>query len=332
MTETAETTNGASKKKALTQKEAEKLEQQAPLDRWPSKPKTLLLSDITVNDKLNARGAGKPIDTEDESFKNLLANISERGITSPVFVWDQSGPGGTKYELVAGFRRFAAAKILGYEKIDTRVFELSSELEAYALNGVENIVREDLRPYDRAMRFALMKKRFKVTNEQIAKTFGLSDSYVGNLVRMAEKLGPAQLRHWQKTENAYHLCKRLAKLSKEEQDSDPEWIEVIGALTGPSSGTGRGKTRASGEIAFRGRRPVSDFLAAIDRKDREGNFLPMRVNVPRTADLPGGFMDIEKIKDPRLAFRTAVRFVASMWPPGNQSFFELEEPEEEDEE
>lgn len=103
----------------------------------------------------------------------------------PVIVRAGSGGGGGAYELVAGERRWRAAKLAGLTEIPTLVKELSDEESAeWAI--VENVQREDLNPIERAWAFRAMMDRFGLTAGQVAERAGLERSSVANFVRLTE--------------------------------------------------------------------------------------------------------------------------------------------------
>jgi len=113
----------------------------------------------------------------DESLNELAQSIREYGVVQPIIV-KKSIKG---YELVAGERRTKAAKIAGLVTIPAIVKEFSDE-EMMEIALLENIQREDLNPIDEANSIANILRIRNLTQEEFAKKFGKSRSYITNLL------------------------------------------------------------------------------------------------------------------------------------------------------
>jgi ParB family chromosome partitioning protein len=115
------------------------------------------------------------------ALERLADSIRRSGLMQPVIV----RPVGGGYELVAGERRWRAAKIAGLERIPALVRSLSdSDSAEWAL--VENLQREDLDPIERAFALRALGERFGLTHAEIGERIGLERSSVANLVRLTE--------------------------------------------------------------------------------------------------------------------------------------------------
>ncbi len=122
---------------------------------------------------------------DESGIAGLAESIKHSGMMQPVIVRAHGG----EYELVAGERRWRAAKLAGLTTIPALVRELSDENAAeWAL--VENIQREDLNPMDRAFALRALCDRFSLTQEELARRVGLERPSVANLLRLTE-LEPA---------------------------------------------------------------------------------------------------------------------------------------------
>ncbi len=122
---------------------------------------------------------------DDAGVAGLAESIKHSGLMQPVIVRKS----GSRFELVAGERRWRAAMLAGLEVIPALVRDLSDELAAeWAL--VENIQREDLNPMDRAFALKAMAERFSLTQDELARRVGLERPSVANLMRLTE-LEPA---------------------------------------------------------------------------------------------------------------------------------------------
>jgi len=123
---------------------------------------------------LQVRGLIKP-----ESLVDLVESIKAHGILEPLVV--AKTPAG--YQIVAGERRWRAAKIIGLPKIPVIVKETSTQgMLEMAL--VENVQREDLNPIERALGFQRLLDEFNLTVTEISKRIGKSPAYVSNTLRL----------------------------------------------------------------------------------------------------------------------------------------------------
>jgi ParB family chromosome partitioning protein len=114
-----------------------------------------------------------------DSLNDLVASIRESGILEPLVV--AKTPAG--YQLIAGERRWRAAKIVGLSSVPVIVKETTAR-EMLELAIVENVQREDLNPIERAQAFERLIEEFGLPVSEIAKRIGKSDSYVSNTLRL----------------------------------------------------------------------------------------------------------------------------------------------------
>ena len=120
----------------------------------------------------------QPLKTFNESsLKELADSIKEYGIIEPVIV-KKSVKG---YELIAGERRTKAAKLAGLETIPAVIKDFNDQ-EMMEIALIENIQREDLNPIDEAFAYQKIIELSKMTQEEFAKKFGKSRSYVTNML------------------------------------------------------------------------------------------------------------------------------------------------------
>ncbi|SHH29380.1 chromosome segregation DNA-binding protein [Thermosyntropha lipolytica DSM 11003] len=116
---------------------------------------------------------------DEEKLAELAASIKENGVLQPILV--RSVPGG--YEIVAGERRFKAAKMAGLTRIPALVKEIADE-KAAEIALIENLQREDLNPVEEARALKNMLERFGYTQEELAERLGKSRAYIANAVRL----------------------------------------------------------------------------------------------------------------------------------------------------
>ncbi|KAA0444253.1 MAG: ParB/RepB/Spo0J family partition protein [Candidatus Thioglobus sp.] len=129
------------------------------------------------------RGKFQPRDDFDHDALNELANsISAQGVIQPLIVRKISYD---KYEVIAGERRWRAAKIAGLKEVPVIVREIDDRV-ALAIGLIENIQRESLTPLEEAKALQKLIEDFKMTHEEISQVVGRSRSSVSNLIRLLQ--------------------------------------------------------------------------------------------------------------------------------------------------
>ncbi len=130
----------------------------------------------------------QPRQQMDESkLQSLADSILQDGVMQPILVRDDAG--GEGYELIAGERRWRAAKLAGLTTVPGLIRNVKDEAAA-AWAMIENIHREDLNAIDRAIALSEMIKRFHLTQFDLATRVGMERSTVANLVRLLELAEP----------------------------------------------------------------------------------------------------------------------------------------------
>jgi ParB family chromosome partitioning protein len=124
-----------------------------------------------------------------ERLQELIDSIRVHGIIQPLIVRKN----GDKFELIAGERRWRAAKEVGLTEAPVIVREASDQ-DVLELALIENLQREDLNPIEEAQAFARLAREFKLMQEEIAKKVGKSRAAIANSMRLLE-LAP-QLQSW----------------------------------------------------------------------------------------------------------------------------------------
>ncbi|MEJ0010945.1 MAG: ParB/RepB/Spo0J family partition protein [Alphaproteobacteria bacterium] len=120
---------------------------------------------------------------DEEVLLELADSIEKNGIMQPIVV-RESGKAG-RYEIIAGERRWRAAKLAKLKHVPVIVRE-ASDAVALELALVENIQRQDLNPLEEAEGYARLMEEFSYTQEKLASTVGKSRSHVANLLRLRE--------------------------------------------------------------------------------------------------------------------------------------------------
>jgi ParB family chromosome partitioning protein len=129
---------------------------------------------------------------DEGALYELAESIKAQGIMQPILVRRlTSGPNDGKYEIIAGERRFKAAKIAGLDSVPVLVRDVPDEAAA-AMALIENIQREDLNPLEEAQGLQRLVKEFGLTHELAAQAVGRSRSAASNLLRLLNLAEPVQ--------------------------------------------------------------------------------------------------------------------------------------------
>jgi ParB family chromosome partitioning protein len=152
----------------------------------PGQPASLLLGDMVP-------GHYQPRTRMDEgALYELAESIKAQGIMQPILVRRLgSGDNAGKYEIIAGERRFRAARLAGLDSVPVLVKDVPDEAAA-AMALIENIQREDLNPLEEAQGLQRLIRDFGLTHEQAAQAVGRSRSAASNLLRLLNLADPVQ--------------------------------------------------------------------------------------------------------------------------------------------
>jgi ParB family transcriptional regulator, chromosome partitioning protein len=152
----------------------------------PGLPASLHLDDMVP-------GMYQPRTRMDEgALYELAESIKAQGIMQPILVRKLGeGPNAGKYEIIAGERRFRAARLAGLDSVPVLVRDVPNEAAA-AMALIENIQREDLNPLEEAHGLQRLIKDFGLTHEQAAQAVGRSRSAASNLMRLLNLAQPVQ--------------------------------------------------------------------------------------------------------------------------------------------
>ncbi|UNM06551.1 MAG: ParB/RepB/Spo0J family partition protein [Holosporaceae bacterium] len=156
--------------------------------------------------------------TEDE-LEQLAVSIESNGILQPLIVRQLEN---NQYEIIAGERRWRAAKKIGLDRVPVLVRDLTDE-EAQAVALVENVQRENLTPMEEARGYARIMKKMNISQEEAARMVGKTRVHVANTCRLlslpeavqemvdARALTPGHARTVVGLENAVDVATLIAK-------------------------------------------------------------------------------------------------------------------------
>lgn len=127
--------------------------------------------------------SGQPRKTFDqESLAELADSIATHGVLQPILV---RASGNGRYQIIAGERRWRAAKLAGLSEIPAVILD-RDDLAAAEIALVENLQREDLNPIEEALAFKSLSEEFGLTQEELSRRVGKSRSAVANATRLLE--------------------------------------------------------------------------------------------------------------------------------------------------
>ncbi|MBT3590128.1 MAG: ParB/RepB/Spo0J family partition protein [Candidatus Marinimicrobia bacterium] len=164
---------------ALIRPEPEQKRKQTPKKKNKPGVSQIPVKDIFSNPNQPRR------DFESGALEELIASIKEKGIITPVTV--RSIDNG--YELIAGERRWRAAKKLRLKSIPAYIITVSDAAEVMELALIENIQREDLNPLEEAEGYAVLNSQHNLSHNAIAKAVGKKRVTISNALRLL-KLPP----------------------------------------------------------------------------------------------------------------------------------------------
>jgi ParB family transcriptional regulator, chromosome partitioning protein len=120
-------------------------------------------------------------DMKPEALESLAESIRAQGVVQPIVVRPIEGG----YEIVAGERRWRAARMAGLKQVPAIVREIPDQA-ALAVALIENIQRADLNPLEEAAALQRLQKEYKLTHQQCAEAVGRSRAAVSNLLRLLD--------------------------------------------------------------------------------------------------------------------------------------------------
>ncbi|SHK51553.1 chromosome partitioning protein, ParB family [Alicyclobacillus tolerans] len=151
---------------------------------------------------------------DDDKLQELANSIREHGILQPIVVRKSAIQG---FDIVAGERRFRAAKLVGLHVVPAIVRDLT-DIQLMEIAIIENLQRADLNPLETAEAYVQLIERCGYTQEQLAKRIGQSRSHIANMMRLLQ-LSPLVREYVSRgTLSMGHARALLAIQNKEEQE------------------------------------------------------------------------------------------------------------------
>ena len=152
---------------------------------------------------------------DEEKITALADSIKEHGLIQPIIITPSDN---NMYKIVAGERRWRAAKLAGLKEVPVVVRELSTQ-EIVEISLIENIQREDLNPVEEAMAYKRLIDEFHLKQDEIAERVGKSRTAVTNAMRLLKLSEKVQQMLIDEMITAGHARAILAISDKEKQES-----------------------------------------------------------------------------------------------------------------
>ncbi|WP_440935860.1 ParB/RepB/Spo0J family partition protein [Candidatus Pelagibacter sp.] len=155
---------------------------------------------------------------DEDSLSDLEKSIKERGIIQPIIV--RKSDENSKYEIIAGERRWLAAQKAGFHEVPVVVTE-ADDLKSLEFAIVENVQRNDLNPLEEAQGYQRLINDFSYDQEKVSKFIGKSRSYITNCLRIltlpsdvldlieTKKLSAGHAKILVGLENASYVAKKI---------------------------------------------------------------------------------------------------------------------------
>jgi len=122
---------------------------------------------------------------DDEKLQQLAESIKQHGIVQPIIVKKENDI----YRIVAGERRWRAARLAGLVSVPVIVKDISNR-QIMEIALIENLQREDLNPIEEAEAFERLIKDYEMTQDELSKTIGRSRSAIANSIRLLSLCDP----------------------------------------------------------------------------------------------------------------------------------------------
>lgn len=227
-----------------------------------------------------------------EALEGLAASIRQHGVLQPLVVTPN---GAGKYSIIAGERRWRAAKLAKLKSVPAIVRTLQ-EIEQLEIALIENVQRVDLAPLEQAISVERLHQQFNLTYEQIGKRLGKSTSALSNTVRLLQLPPAAQAALTDRRINEGHARALLAL--KDTPDLQQQLLEAIEANGWSVRQAERFVT--SVKAGIKDKRAATARVSTETKETKQlSRRLAMPVHIRRTAK--GGKLEISFTTDEELA-------------------------------
>ena len=157
---------------------------------------------------------------DQEALEELADSIKEYGLIQPIVVTKKEG----YYSIIAGERRWRASKIAGLSEIPAIIREDDEKVNS-EISLIENMQREDLNPYEKAVGIKTLMDKYDMTQEEIGKKIGKSRSTIANTIRILN-LEPRVLEMAKEGKITEGHCKALLSIT----DPEKQYLSAVQML------------------------------------------------------------------------------------------------------
>ena len=157
---------------------------------------------------------------DQEALEELASSIKEYGLIQPIVVTKKEG----YYSIIAGERRWRASKIAGLTEIPAIIREDNEKINS-EISLIENMQREDLNPYEKAVGVKTLMDKYNMTQEEIGKKIGKSRSTIANTIRILN-LEPRVLEMAKEGKISEGHCKALLAIA----DPEKQYLAAVQML------------------------------------------------------------------------------------------------------
>lgn len=214
--------------------------------------------------------ADQPRANKDVNIKALAESLNEEGLLQPIVVTKK----GNRYSIIAGERRYRAAKLNGWKEIECRVMHKDAK-DKYRLAVIENIQRENLDAVEEAFAYSRLKKEFEYTDQQLSSILGKSRNYISEILSIAEIPEPWLQKAAELQINSKNLLVQFAQSVK--IDRAGEFIESF----------------KSGDLSTV--KQAKEFIRREKNTEKSGNYDKNSTeNTSKTTDLPKEQQPVEE--------------------------------------
>ena len=182
------------------------------------------------------------------SLADLAQSIREQGIVQPIVVVRR----GDRFEIVAGERRWRAARLAGLERVPVSIRDRSSDRDLLEAALVENVQREDLNVLEAAEAYARLREEFGLTQEKIADRVGKDRATIANILRILKLSSNVRDRIRTGELSAGHAKALLALAATDDQERLAE--EIVRRALSVRQAEKRAATMAAGDHVIEERR------------------------------------------------------------------------------
>jgi ParB family chromosome partitioning protein len=182
--------------------------------------KEININKVSISDLVSNKFQPRKI-FDKESLQNLTSSIKERGIIQPIIV-RKSSDNNSKYEIIAGERRWIAAQQAGLHEVPVVITDVD-DLKSLEFAIVENVQRNDLNSIEEARGYQRLIEEFSYDQEKVAQFIGKSRSHIANFLRLlglpetvlklieTKKLTPGHAKILVGLDNAEFVANKIVK-------------------------------------------------------------------------------------------------------------------------